>query len=183
MALSTINSIAALLQRHSRFTQGLLPIPLLQSGHCLRLSATSQGGLIIQKPFYADFAGAGAAVGCSFDGDCVAIYVLGTVEFELPMTFADRQAAFQQRIAYSDRISNIAIVRCHDHRATLIVNQLCEWAGLDEAQKIPAAWIARLVGVSPRRIRAAWQQHWLDCQVLMPPPGLMPRSRVEECVR
>ncbi|MBL1176044.1 hypothetical protein [Pantanalinema sp. GBBB05] len=166
----TIHTIAALLHRHSSFSQGLLPVSLLQSGHCLSLSATSQGGLIIQKPFYADFAGAGAAVGCTFDGDCVAIYALGTVKFEIPTTFAERQAAFQQRIAYSDRISNIAIVRCHDHRAMLIVNQLCAWAGLDQAHKIPAEWIARLVGVSPRRIRAAWQQHWLDCQIFSPQP-------------
>lgn len=136
----------------------LLPLQLLRSGQLLALSANSQGGLLIQKPFFAEFAGPGAAVGGSFDVKCTFVYVLGTVEFQAPATYAERQEAFQQRMTYLQKLQEITSEEAPLSRARSIVNQLNQWCGIDEVNNIPNELIAQLIAVFPETVAIARQQ-------------------------
>lgn len=143
------------------FCQGFLPLSMLKSGQFMTLSSRSRGGLIIQKPFFADFVGPGGAVGGSFDVNCTSVYVVGMVEFEAPETFVDRQASFQHRIAFSEELARISGELSHLKRAYLMVHQLCQWVGMQEARKVPVELVARMAGVLPRTVAAVWQQQAL----------------------
>lgn len=136
-----------------------VPLSFFKSGQFLCLTPNCQGGLILQRPFYADFVGAGAAVGSSFDVNCTSVYAIGKVEFCVPATFSERQKAFQQRMAYSRRLQEIVAEEAPLHRSILILNQLCEWVGDEEAKKIPDQLIARLAGVLTKTLKVAKQTY------------------------
>lgn len=135
------------------------PIQLLKSGQLLAIAADCQGGLILQKPFYAEFVGPGAAVGGSFDIQSTSAYVLGNVQFLELTTYAARQQAFQKRIAYIEKFQNILLEQSPLRRACLIVNQLYQWFGVDETKKISNESMAQLAGVLPGTVAIACQQH------------------------
>jgi hypothetical protein len=126
----------------------------------LAIATDCQGGLILQKPFYAEFVGPGAAVGGVFDIQCTSAYVLGNVQFLELTTYAERQQAFQKRIALIEKFQEAVLVEASPlHRACLIVNQLYQWFGVDETKRIPNELLAQLVGVLPGTIAIAWQQY------------------------
>ncbi|MBW4518965.1 MAG: hypothetical protein KME16_04590 [Scytolyngbya sp. HA4215-MV1] len=137
---------------------GFLPIDSLKSGQVLRLAPHCPGGLIIQKPFFADFAGPGAAVGSSFDIECKAVYAIGKIQLLPARSFDERQHSYQKRIEYTQSLTEIASTLSPLHRAHLIVNQLCQWLGIEEARKVPIELIAQMVGVLPRTVILAWRQ-------------------------
>ncbi len=158
----------AVLKSKTSFTRSPLPVSFLQEGKLLFLAPEYQGGLILQKPFYTDFVGPGAAIGSSFDRCCTAIYPLGVVNFRIPTAANERQQAFRNRIRYSDRLAEIASIQPVSRRAALIVAQLCEWVGVEEAQKIPLALIAQMAGVSTKTIQMTWEQRADHCQFVAP---------------
>ncbi|NCJ07006.1 hypothetical protein GS597_10895 [Synechococcales cyanobacterium C] len=134
------------------------PIELLKSGQLLALSQHEPGGLILQKPYHAEFVNAGSAVGGMFDTQCVTLYTLGAVEFTVPESTPERQVAFQQRMDDIDAMQQL----CQDdsplRRAVAIVQLLCERFGVTEVQSIPNDVLAKLVGVLPGTVAIAWQQ-------------------------
>ncbi|HEY9649268.1 MAG TPA: hypothetical protein V6C95_01295 [Coleofasciculaceae cyanobacterium] len=140
-------------------TSSRLPIDLLKSGQLLALKPNCQGGLIIQKPFYADFVGPGSAVGSSFDVTCTSVYAIGQVEFYAPTSYAERQQAFQTRMAYSQALTKILLEDSPLHRAFCIINQLSHWLGADKTQKIPPELIAHLAGLLPKTVAIALQHY------------------------
>ncbi|XGV99112.1 MAG: hypothetical protein ACAF41_09260 [Leptolyngbya sp. BL-A-14] len=158
----------AVLKSKTSFARSPLPVSMLQQGQLLFVAPEYQGGLILQKPFYTDFVGPGAAIGASFDSSCTAIHPLGIVNFRVPTTLRERQQAYQKRIHYSDRLAEIASTYQASRRAALIVAQLCEWVGVEEAQKIPLELVAQMAGVSTKLIRTVWDQRAEHCQFVSP---------------
>ena len=152
---ATNTPVITYLNRQGKSAPAELPLSFFKSGQFLCLTPNCQGGLILQRPFYADFVGAGAAVGSSFDVNCTSVYAIGKVEFCVPATFSGRQQAFQQRMAYSHRLQEIVAEEAPLHRSILILNQLCEWVGDEEAKKIPDQLIARLAGVLTKTLKVA----------------------------
>jgi hypothetical protein len=135
-----------------------VPLDLFKSGQLLVLKPNCRGGLIIQKPFYADFVGPGAAVGGSFDIQSTSVYVMGEVEFYAPTTYEERQQAFQTRIAYIQKLQEVLSVSSSIHRACLIIHQLSLWLGVSHVRRIPFELVAQLGGVLPKSVEIAWQQ-------------------------
>jgi hypothetical protein len=135
-----------------------VPLDLFKSGQLLVLKPNCRGGLIIQKAFYADFVGPGAAVGGSFDIQCTSVYVIGEVEFDVPATYEQRQQAFQTRIAYIQKLEEILSVSSSIHRAGLMIRQLSLWLGVSHVRRIPLELIAQLGGVLPKTASVAWQR-------------------------
>ncbi|MGB7416610.1 MAG: hypothetical protein WA902_20575 [Thermosynechococcaceae cyanobacterium] len=133
------------------------PIELLKSGQLLALSKDEPAGLILQKPFHAEFVGPGAAVGGMFDVQCVTIHTLGKAEFTVPENKQERQVAFNQRL------EDIAIIQtlCDEvplRRAIALLELFRERQfALDEIQTIPNEVLAKLVGVLPSTMDIAWQ--------------------------
>jgi hypothetical protein len=139
-------------------SDSLALLDLFKSGQWLALKPECRGGLIVQKSFYADFVGPGAAVGGSFDVNCTSVYVLGEVEFYAPTTYEERQYAFQKRVTYIEKLSAILSVRAPVHRACLTIRQLCLWVGVSQTRSIPLELIAQLGGLLPHSVALGWRQ-------------------------
>lgn len=140
----------------------LPPLQLLTSGQLLALAADSQGWLLIQKPYFAEFVGPGAAVGGSFDVRCTNVYVIGQVRFQAPVPQAERQQAYQQRIHYIEKLQEIASEPSPLSRARSMVQQLYEWCSVEEVNQIPSELIALLIGVLPGTVTIARQERLQD---------------------
>lgn len=138
-------------------SDSLALLDLFKSGQWLALKPECRGGLIVQKSFYADFVGPGAAVGGSFDINCTSVYVIGEVEFYAPTTYTERQHAFQKRMTYLKKLSEILSVHAHIHRACLILRQLCLWVGVSQSRSIPVELIAQLGGLMPQSVGLGWR--------------------------
>ncbi|MEW6498368.1 MAG: hypothetical protein AB1589_38585 [Cyanobacteriota bacterium] len=138
---------------HTANSASELPLSFFKSGQFLCLSPECQGGLIIHKSFYADFVGPGAAVGSSFDVNCTSVYVIGEVKFWVPATYAERQQAFQKRMAYSQQLQELVGQGAPLQRCALILNQLSQWVGAKEANNIPDELVARLAGVFTKTVK------------------------------
>lgn len=132
-----------------------LPLSFFKSGQFLSLANDGQGGIILQKRFYADFVGPGAALGSSFDVDCTSVYVIGNVKFCSSSTYSERQQAFEKRIAYSKQLQKIVGMEVPSKRAFWILDQLYQWVGAQETQKIPDELVALLVGLLPKTVELA----------------------------
>ncbi|MEQ9353893.1 hypothetical protein [Coleofasciculus chthonoplastes] len=144
------NDPCAYSSTHSPCTS--VPLDLFKSGQLLAIKPDCRGGLIIQKRFYADFVGAGAAVGSSFDVDCTSVYAIGEVEFYSPTTYAERQEAFQKRMEYKETLQSIVVIPAPLDRATTILHQLSLWLDAKLISEIPSAWIAQLAGVLKKTV-------------------------------
>ncbi len=128
----------------------------LKSGQLLTLDPGCQGGLIILKSFYADFAGAGAAIGGAFDLACTAVYVVGSVQLQ-PAPREQREEALNTRIACAEMLAEIASIPVPLRRSYRIVEQLSQWLSREVAATIPAELIAKMVGVLPISVELAQQ--------------------------
>lgn len=155
MDSATNTAVVKLLNQQANSAPAKLPLSFFKSGQFLCLTPNCQGGLIIQRPFYADFVGPGAAVGSSFDVNCISVYAIGKVEFCVPATYSKRQQAFGQRMAYSQQLQDIVEQEAPLHRSILMLNQLSQWVGAEEATKIPDELVARLAGVLTKTIKVA----------------------------
>ncbi|MEQ8537965.1 MAG: hypothetical protein RIB93_11010 [Coleofasciculus sp. D1-CHI-01] len=144
------NDPSAYSTTHSPCTS--VPLDLFKSGQLLAIKPDCRGGLIIQKRFYADFVGSGAAVGSSFDVDCTSVYAIGEVEFYAPATYTERQQAFQKRREYCETLQSIVVRPAPLDRATTILHQLSLWLDAKLISEIPSAWIAELAGVLTKTI-------------------------------
>lgn len=136
------------------------PIELLKSGQLLALSDQASAGLILQKPFHAEFVGPGAAIGGMFDVQCVTIHTFGQTEFVVPETLEERQQAFQRRLEDIATLQEI----CGDvplQRAVAVLDLFRQRQfALDEIQTIPQDVLAKLVGVMPTTMEMAWQHQF-----------------------
>jgi hypothetical protein len=135
--------------------QAQVPLSFFKSGQFLSLTNDCRGGIILQKRFYADFAGPGAAVGSSFDVDCTSVYVIGAVKFCALSIYSERQQAFKKRMAYCDHLQEITRLEVPLKRAFQMLDQLYHWVGAEEAQKIPNELVAMLAGLLPKTVELA----------------------------
>lgn len=136
-----------------------VPFRPFTNGQLLYLSPHHQAGLILQYPYFASFAGVGAAVGCESDKHCISVYPIGDVCCIAPETYQQRQDAMRQRILYANTLCRIMAVHSPFQRAYLIVRQLCQWLNPKDVQGIPLELVGMLSGVSPEYIKAGWQQY------------------------
>jgi hypothetical protein len=160
---ATVDSNIALLHR-------------LRSGQLYSLPADCQGGLIILKSFYADFAGAGAAIGGEFDRHCTAVYAVGTVRLERRTSRVEREDTLKTRITYAENLAAMTHVAVPLRRGSLIVNSLSQWLSAELAMTIPYELIGKLVGISPITVKLAWQvrrQSTDEMPTMIAPPKMV----------
>jgi hypothetical protein len=136
------------------------PIELLKSGQLLAVTDSLSAGVILQKPYFAEFVGPGAAVGGMFDIECVTLYALGEGEFTAPATLEERQQAFRRRIEDIEMMQQLCESDVPLQRATNVLKLLCDRFGTDEIRSIPNDVLAKLAGVLPGTIQMAWQQEF-----------------------
>jgi hypothetical protein len=136
------------------------PIELLKSGQLLAVTDSEPAGIILQKPFFAEFIGPGAAIGGLFDLKCVTIYTLGKAEFTVPATHAERQLAFRRRIDDIATMQALCQEEAPLRRAIDLLDMLCDRLGTKEIRSIPNDVLGKIVGVMPGTIAMAWQKQF-----------------------
>lgn len=134
------------------------PIEMLKDGQLLSLAQNHPAGLILQKPYYAEFIGPGSAIGGMFDLQCVTVHALGQAELNVPETLDERQDAFQKRMENIEQMQNICDKDLPIERAVAVLEMLSQHFHQEEIQTISNDILAKLVGVLPSTIAAAWQQ-------------------------
>lgn len=138
-------------------SSGKAPVELLKSGQLLSVGGDDSAGLIIQKPFFAEFVGEGAAIGGLFDLQCVTVHTLGVVQITVPDEKEARQSAFQRRIEDIEAMQNLCQADSPLERGVSVLKFLCERFDKQQVQTIPNDVLAKLVGVLPSTIASAWQ--------------------------
>ena len=136
------------------------PVEQLKSGQLLALANHQGSGVILQKPYYAEFIGPGSALGGLFDIHCVSIHTLGNAEFTVPESLEDRKQAFQKRIADIEAMQQLCQLDSPLQRASEVLKMLCDSFMTEEIQTIPNDILAKLVGVLPSTIAMAWQHQF-----------------------
>ncbi len=77
----------------------------------LAISEHKRSGLILCKPYRAEFAGPGAAVGTLVDQGCTAIIAIGSPEIIEIQTHEERQQAYGRRIQWIRWLQKLQIIR------------------------------------------------------------------------
>ncbi|WP_299411522.1 hypothetical protein [Acaryochloris sp. IP29b_bin.148] len=131
---------------------------MLKDGQLLSLAQNNPAGLILQKPYYAEYIGPGAAIGGMFDLQCVTIHTLGKAELTVPETLDERQDAFQRRMEDIEKMQQICEQDLPIERAVAVLEMLSQHFHQEEIQTISNDILAKLVGVLPSTMAAAWQQ-------------------------
>jgi hypothetical protein len=114
-----------------------------------------RNGLILIKPFHAEFAGPGAAVGGAFDVDSQQAIPVGDFCLVCPVSAADRQKAFGIRRHWVRLTEQLTAKPVALERAQMLLTQFEQYFDSETAAQIPDRALALLVGVFPQTIRAA----------------------------
>lgn len=163
MLLSKISATATL-PHHPH--QAIL-LRRVTNGSVIAIAPDSPGGLLLVKPYYVDFAGAGAAIGGRVDQACTAVYAVGDIRLQTALTQRDREDAIHTRMSYAEQLSVILDVPQAAQRARLILEQLSTWLPGNLALTIPAELAAGLAGVLPQTVQQSWPVPQQETSVLL----------------
>ena len=127
----------------------------LQTGKLWVVNSRRRNGLILYKPFYAEFAGPGSAVGGIFDMDCQAVIPVGNLSIIQPNSHEERHDAYlirRQWIRLTQQFTDQSVPL---QRAQMILNQFENYFDQETIARIPDEAFALLVGVLPYSVRMA----------------------------
>lgn len=127
----------------------------LHSGQLLMVDPSCQGGLILCKCHYAEFAGPGAAVGGVFDLDCVRIIPVGDIALIYPYSSQERQTGYLKRQEWLASIALPSMNPVPLRRAQGILKLLEQYFDPNIVSRLPDNALAMLVGVLPQTIKMA----------------------------
>lgn len=127
----------------------------LKAGETLVVNSRRRNGLVLLKPFHAEFAGPGAAVGGQLDVDCCRVIPVGNLSLLEPESYDDCQRAFKIRRQWIKLTQQFTDQPKPLQRAQMILNQFEAYFDAETIANIPDEAFARLVGVLPHTIRGA----------------------------
>ncbi len=128
------------------------PLDQIKRGQLLAVDSHKRGGLIIFKPFHAEFAGPGAAIGGVFDQDCVAVLPVGDFAAIVPDSTEDRQKAYLIRRQWIRLIQQITDNPDAIDRVRSLVNQFNNYFDWLTVRQLPDEAFALMVGVLPQTV-------------------------------
>ncbi|OKH18837.1 hypothetical protein NIES593_21600 [Hydrococcus rivularis NIES-593] len=112
-----------------------------------------KNGLILYKPYHAEFVGPGAVVGSEIDTDVVKVISVGNLSLVTPQTTKEKINAYlirRQWVRLTKQITDNPIAL---QRAQVILNQFENWFDPQTTAQLPDEAFALLVGVLPQTIR------------------------------
>ena len=125
------------------------------SGSLSVVSSRRRNGVLLVKPFYAEFAGPGAAVGGDFDRDCLAAIPIGNLQLLVPNDEAERQTAYRIRLQWLKLTSRFTAMDVPTVRSQQILEQFEHYFDRAQVQAVPHAALALVVGVFPQTMAVA----------------------------
>lgn len=136
----------------------------LHNKELLVINPRRKNGLILYKPYHAEFAGPGAAIGANFDHDVIDVLPVGKLSLSIPRTSQERINSYlirRQWVKLAKQISDNTIAQ---QRAQVILNQFEHWFDLQTATLLPDETFALLVGVLPQTMKKVRTQSELLSQ-------------------
>ncbi|NES81614.1 MAG: hypothetical protein F6K10_09505 [Moorea sp. SIO2B7] len=139
-------------KRQNRSSQASKILAQLRDKQLLVVNPRRKNGLILYKPYHAEFAGPGAVVGSLFDIDIVRVLPVGKLSLVDPQTSKERINAYLIRRQWIRLLKQITDNPVPLQRAQLILNQFENWFDTETAARLPDEAFALLVGVLPQTI-------------------------------
>ena len=136
----------------------------LHQQQLLVINPRRKNGLILYKPYHAEFAGPGAAIGANFDHDVIHVFPVGTLSLIEPRTTQERINSYLIRRQWVKLAKQITDNTVAQQRAQVILNQFEHWFDLETANLLPDETFALLVGVLPQTMRKVRTQNQLLSQ-------------------
>ncbi|HEY9657057.1 MAG TPA: hypothetical protein V6C65_01235, partial [Allocoleopsis sp.] len=127
----------------------------IHSGQIWMVNARKRNGLILYKPFHAEFAGPGSAVGGQYDQDCYRVIPVGKLSLLRPDSHKERQNAYLIRRQWIKLTQQFTDHSLPVQRAQMILNQFETYFDQQTIARIPDEAFAMLVGVLPYSVRLA----------------------------
>ncbi len=134
------------------------------------LIGRGQGLLLLVKAHYVDVVGPNAMVGGVVDYTCRQLLLLGSLHLVRPQGYAERQAAFNERLVWIDYLSNLAVETVPLQRAQACLQKLVEIAGAAAIANLSNDWLGRICGVLPTTMVLARQSVGLGNSTQAKPP-------------
>ncbi|WP_448562067.1 hypothetical protein [Trichothermofontia sp.] len=128
---------------------------LVQQEQILVVNRHRRNGLILIKPYHAEFAGPGATVGGICDRDCQQVIPVGDVSLVVPASCEERQKAFLIRRQWIRLTQQFTDMDSPLQRAQMILNQFENYFDAETVRHLPDEAFALMVGVLPHTIRKA----------------------------
>lgn len=125
----------------------------LKNRELLIVNPRKINGLILYKPYHAEFAGPGAVIGSLFDVDVVKVLPVGNLSLVVPKTPQEKISAYLIRRQWIRLIKHITDNPVPIERAQVILNQFDHWFDPETAASLPNEAFALLVGVLPQTIK------------------------------
>jgi len=125
----------------------------------LAISEHKRSGLILCKPYRAEFAGPGAAVGTLVDQGCTAIIAIGSPEIIEIQTHEERQQAYGRRIQWIRWLQKITDHTDPMQRAEKLFSGFEAFFGRQILTSLPDEVLALLAGVLPQTIATVHSQY------------------------
>jgi hypothetical protein len=125
----------------------------LKSGDLFVVDSRKRSGLIIFKPFHAEFAGPGAAIGSVFDQDCIAVLPVGDFSAVPLGTVEDRQKAYLIRRQWIRLVQQITDNPDAQERVRMLLNQFNNYFDWSTVGQISDEAFALMVGVLPQTVQ------------------------------
>ncbi|QHU99176.1 hypothetical protein BWK47_02915 [Synechocystis sp. CACIAM 05] len=127
----------------------------IQNKQSLVINPRRRNGVILVKPYHAEFAGPGAFVGGDLDQDVTFCYPVGNLAWLTPPSSAEQIKAYLIRRQWTVLIKQIVDNPIAMERAQVILNQLENWFDDATVALLPDSAVATLVGVLPSTVRSA----------------------------
>lgn len=124
----------------------------IKSGQPLIVSHRRRNGLILCKPYYAEFAGPGAAVGGQIDQDCIAVLAVGNLLLSPPTSYEEQQRSYLIRRQWIRLTQQFTESKDPTERAQMILSQFENYFDMATLTGVPDDIFADLVGVFPMTI-------------------------------
>jgi hypothetical protein len=119
------------------------------------VNARRRNGLIINKGFYTEFAGPGAAIGGGLDTECNDFIALGSLSLISPESAEEQQKALRIRLQWVRLTQNFTDKPDAIERAQLILEQFKSYFDQSMVKQVPDEAFAMLVGVFPSTVKKA----------------------------
>ena len=124
----------------------------LHQGQLMMINSRKRNGLILIKPFHAEFAGPGSAIGGQFDRSCQKVIAVGDLSMGKPCSQEERQKAYLIRRQWIRLAQQITEKQDPSDRVKMMLKQFENYFTSDTVKAVPDEAFALLVGVLPRTV-------------------------------
>ena len=130
----------------------------LKAQRNLVINPRRRNGVILVKPYHAEFAGPGAFIGGEIDASVTFCYPVGNLAWLTAPVGTDRVKAYLIRRQWTVLLKQIVDNPIAIERAQVILNQLEHWFDAKTVAMLPDQALAVLVGVMAETVAIARQE-------------------------